>query len=260
VIGNPGFETQLTALQPGIAASWAITTVGTAEQTADFAGDAGALATGYETFDHGWGDINPQALLTVLPVAESYGPDSMSDWFLNQPLMFLAVTEAATFESHTTAFEIFSTWEAVNFSFESSELQSVAADVFDWEAIVTTLSSVEAARFGTSDGAREGATVEIFEFKARQAMRVDLDRQRLVRQDGWNFEGELNDRVQIETGGVLPEALTENVYYEVLGYGEDSVELSAVPGSNESIHYDDIGVGIQYIIADAGRYWPESIP
>lgn len=265
MIENTGFETAEPGLEPGDARYWEAVTHGTGEETATFAGDTGRAPLGYETFGFGWGWLDPQRVRVTLAFGEveSIVPEDFSAWAVNQTFVGLAGTEAATFNSHTTATESFSLWGAevdTDFVLSSGELEraqfnGAGQETFVWSTLMVELGPSVIAAFddGTDD-------TEHFAYRARQAMYAHLAAHVLMRVDGADYVGELSERVtlQAEGDGEIPSNFAEGVTYYVRSYSGSGVSLGFYPigvGDSGDIDVTDRGTGQFWIVGDPLRFW-----
>lgn len=265
MIANASFELPAGALQQGAPSDWVVTTVGTGEDMAAFAGDSAAMPAGTESFEHGWGPQDPQSVLYGSAMAvQSRDVETMTEWVvlsgaipLNQYVLFLAVTEAATFSSHTTSTELFTLWVTggdTDQVFVDSELEhanfegSVSFESFDWDSFASSLGSVEHNLFGASQLA------ETFGIRLKQDVIVDLDLNRLVRRDGHSFEGGAGEVFTITTTDTLPSPFRDTRTYYVVDSSGPYVGLSEASGG-EYVTIADAGVGTHYLRGDPARFW-----
>jgi hypothetical protein len=257
MIANASFELAAALLQQGAPADWVVTTAGTGEDAAVFAGDMAAGPAGTESFDHGWGTRNPQSIAPLTAV-ESRETETMATWVtltgavpLNQLSLFLAVAEAATFDSHTSAVELFEVWAAggdTDQTFESTELESGLIETFSWSSFVGLLEVVETNDFSNGDAA------ELFLPRVRQEVLVDLDINRLYRKDMANFVGGPGEVYTITTTDALPTPLRETRLYYVIDTAGPYVGVSEQPGG-DYVAITDVGSGTQYLYADPDEFW-----
>lgn len=258
MIANPSFELPAGPLQTGAPSGWVVTTVGTGEDTAPFAGDLAADPAGTESFEHGWGTRNPQAIVTS-PDVESRETEIMSTWISlggGLPALSLVLAEAASFDSHTSAVELFESWVSgadTDQQFAPEELQAAAfasggSETFAWSVFESTFGSVEANDFSNGDA------MEMFLVRPKQEVLVDLDANRLYRRDMQNFVGSTDERYTIETTDTLPTPFRDERLYYVIDTAGPYVGLSPTEGG-DYVAITDIGNGTQYLVADPDEFW-----
>jgi hypothetical protein len=275
VIQNAGYEDSAAVDQPGAAAYWTAASVSTLEETAAFAGDDSLAFSGYETFEHGWGSLNPQALqieLVEVVDIESLLPERFElGWEIDQGFFFLTTLASFPFDTATQAFEDFEDgWGTIDRDMTLSPSESVAA-VFDsedfedfeeqWGATPFTMGSVTAAVFdigGFSASSATPSNAEKFGLKARQRV------QSIV---GDNTMAAVTPPLSVVVGdavtfiaeeGSLPVPLDESTTYIVQTVASDTCTLAPHPGATV-VDITADGFGANYLLPDPGRFWSEEL-
>lgn len=264
MIANPSFEIQrIGFLDGGAAEGWPATTQGSAEETAEFAADLGFSATGSEAFEHGWGSLNPQHIISSLGVVDSLPAETMTGWLIldefpwlvgNAQFMELGATEAAAFNTSTSTTETFSVWVTeldTDQVFSPSELSAALFGATPYEPFEDrvepeTLSSVAAAF--------DAQPAEVFYVRAPQAMYANVTFNRLVRVDNQPFNGTNNDLFVLITAGKAPAPLTSGSTYAIIARNDEAVSLGAYPNAPEFV-LEDEGTGVQYLYSDPAKFW-----
>jgi hypothetical protein len=256
MIANPSFESG-PFLADGSASSWTSTEAGAAEETAAFAGDSAYAAGAYETFDHGWGAIDPEVVINSLNgLTASAIADTMDEWALNESVMVLAATEAAI--TGGQAFEAFETgWGATidtDFRFVSSELAAGVVDDFSsWGTTALTLGSTTTNLFSID------LTAEQFTTRVRQRVEVNVTANQLEADTA--FVGSAGDTVTLKAeGGQLPDPLVESFTYVLQAVFDRVAKVARYADDPDSlVTLTTQGVGAIYVSADPTRFWLEEL-
>lgn len=275
MIQNPGFEDSFSVDQQGVAAHWTAEIVSTLEETAEFTGDDAVAFSGYEQFEHGWGSVNPQALLVEMVEAvdiESLLPEGFElGWELDQGFFFLTGLASFPFDTATQAFEDFEDgWGAIDrdMTLSPSELTAAVFDAEDfedfeeqWGTTPFTMGSVTAAVFdigGLSASAATPSSAEKFGLKARQRVQsftVDNTMAAITPP----LAVVVGDAVTfIAEEGSLPTPLDESTTYIVQTVVSDACTLAPHPGAT-IVDITTDGFGANYLLPDPGRFWSEEL-
>jgi hypothetical protein len=274
MILNSGFETAEDSTHPGAAASWTSTASASLEQTAEFAGDSGLAVSGQETFEHGWGAIDPQTLLSELVNTEKTLLQAETfdrKWYPDQGFMFLAALEAATFDAASQAFEDFEdVWATVDADMELSSFETRAAlfgdiespesqETFEvrWGGDASFAMTTVALLFdmqGLSANSPSPSSFEIFNLKVRQRVTSDIPESKLVAVTPPLLLAVGNAITLVAESGDLPEPLLEDTTYLVESIAANAITVAAQSGSSP-ITLSAEGTGANYVLADPGRFW-----
>lgn len=260
MIDNFSFEqANVIAHSGGLAIGWASSAASGAEQMATFAGDSGADESGYESFDSGWGDVDPQQLVDAFGIASLAAKlvDRMDSWAVNSHIMQLGGSAAAVFDSITKPYEAFEeAWGAYNWELDLDEIQYAIFDgrTYDsneWSDWETSLSPTEAAIFA-------GETFETFVTLGPQAVRVSDDKTSLQRTNGFNFQGAVGDQVKVLSTGDVPQPLTAGNPYYVHSITGSAVRLTLVAGGGP-VTFADVGNGQITVVQAGDKNWPLAV-
>ena len=259
MIQNPGFETQITtSAQPGTPAVWTVATVGTGEESVGFTGDAALVQFGYETFEHGWGIADPEALITTLVIADYRLPEDFLNWSINQGVLYLTTLESATFTSHTASLETFELWLSggdVDFALTSLEVESITPETFAWASLVTGLGgAIDHVAFDAG-----ASTFEQFNTRVNQQVSANPSTNKLTRVDAQDFVGSPGDYVTLVLiNGSAPSPLISGDVYVIANVTGAAIQL--LPSQDGTvIDLTDSGSGNLYVQADPDRFWTEEI-
>lgn len=282
MISNSGYEAAASAATPGTAANWTATTTGSLETTAEFAGDTALTLSGYETFDHGWGDDDPELLLSDLVDVlvekheierfERLWPQTIHSDPAAQGFFFLTALESSVFDSAAQAFEDFENgWGSpidLDIVLSTPELAHAGFDGDDqedfedsWGFAAFTLVSVASASFdagGMSTSTGSPGAAEKFTFKARQQVQSDV---------GGGTLGAVSPPLLLIAGdavtlvaesGALPVPLLADTTYIVDSVVSNAAALAPFTGATPLALTAD-GTGANYVIADPGRFWLDEL-
>lgn len=261
MITNPSFEiapletVHPQGYRPGEALGWTRQTVGTGEDFAFFAGDLNNVGQAHETFRRGWGTVDPQVVLTVLPVITPPFIEQMSQWAVNQGVLYLSAVESAVFDAATNSLEAFDHWGS---ELDGEFAGPVFADDFaSWGALVPVLPSSVAAKFAIT------LTYEAFTLRAPQRVFANSSTDYIRSYDGDSLIVSVGDRVSFAANdnSKLPSPLSDAVLYVVASLSETAADLKlkATASSLDPINLTDDGVGTQWMYADPAKFWTEEL-
>lgn len=259
MIANPRFEIAAAGIvQPGIPANWGMETLGTAEETAEFAGDQGLTFDGAETFDHGWTAMNPQILLVSLGVSQLIPPEDFGSWVLDLEPIRLIRLFSLTFHATRPTFEDFSQWGSFRAFFEPTDTSAGTTDPFIWGLYNPSLLNVSHAAFGTADGGLAGVPFDAFTLKRAQIATIDNNQLRL--RNGQSVELVTGERVTfLSTDGRIPNDLSEGFVYYIGTVSAGRAGVRRTASSTSDIEIANDGIGDITIIADPGQYWTQEL-
>lgn len=265
MIANAGYETG-SDTEPGVALSWESDSFSAQEATAEFAGDSSVTFLGYETFEHGWGSLDPQEIESS-PTTDSAGTERFErEWYIDQGFIFLTGLEVASFHVVPQSIEDFeASWGVVDADIvlSESEVAHATTESFatGWGTTAFTLGSVTTCVFnagGLSVSASSPTNYETFVLKARQRVRSNTADNTLgavtpplllVADDAVTLVAE---------DGALPTPLAEGVTYLVQNLVGDTCKLAPHPGAT-TVDLTADGTGANYVVADPGRFWLDEL-
>jgi hypothetical protein len=277
VILNAGYEDSASVDQPGVAAVWTVSITALLEATAGFAGDMALADSGYETFEHGWGSLDPQALqvgMIDLVELEPLASDTerFERGYADDQGFFVLISLATyPFDASTQTSEDFEDgWGVVDADkvLSPSELSAAVfdAETFEdfeeqWGTTLFTLSSVTTAVFdngGLSASAASPSNAEKFLLKLRQRVKSNTAADTMYAVTP-PLSVVVGDAVTfIAEEGALPVPLDEDVTYIVQTIVSDAATLAPHPGAT-IVNLTADGLGANYLLADPGRFWLEEL-
>lgn len=262
MIENRGFETADSSLAlPGIPAVWSSMALGTVEAFAVFAGDSSLLWSSVETFDHGWGLLNPQALLTSLVTTEHAVTEIFSAWLEGLQYIAIGPLESAALGDAST--ESFSSWFTYDPSIDTYDVAleaGIREDFSSWGYVSLSLTSIAHAVFDTAKNTLSGQVAETFTLRAPIVVSpFPPDVFHIV--DNTTYPGATNDKVTLLTQeGRLPTPFLESTPYWVSSFSGSYFKLKATLSSTVALALSDEGAGYILLAYDPGRFWTEELP
>lgn len=265
MIANAGYETGAAAA-PGVASSWDSATTASLERTAEFAGDSALTIAGYETFEHGWGTVDPQEV-KLSPATSSGTTENFEwGWFVDQGFMTLGGLEVAAFDTAPQAFEDFEqSWGTIDVDMVLSDgdVAHATTETFasGWGDTALTLGSVSTCSFnagGLSTSSASPTNFETFILKLRQQVHSSITEDTLTAVTP-PLDLVNGDAVTLETeAGTLPTPFTINTTYIVQERSGDSCKLAPFSAA-WVIDITADGSGANYLVADPGRFWLDEL-